>query len=111
MLYAVLKVVQKLRDNNIYPTSLELLRVNLAATVFSPEVHDLLRQFKDDVERALGLRNTDPLAIYMNHFWELLQLNNSVSVILVIVIFYYIHYVVCMINTEGSYQMDTCLWT
>lgn len=73
----VLQVIQKLRDNNIYPTSLELLRVNLAATVFSPEVQDLLQQFKDDVKHALGLKNTDPLSTYMNHFWELLQLNNS----------------------------------
>lgn len=79
MLYVVLKAIQKLRDNNIYPTSLELLRVNLAATVFSPEVQDLLQQFKDDVKRALRLKNTDPLSTYMSHFWELLQLNNSVQ--------------------------------
>lgn len=111
-MYVVLQVIQKLRDNNIYPTSLELLRVNLAATVFSPEVQDILQQFKDDVKHALGLKNTDPLSTYMNHFWELLQLNNSVSTVLHYIYYsLFINMCICMIFTEGSYQMDTYLRT
>ena len=62
---------------NIYSTSLELLRVHLAATVFSDDVQDLLERYKDDVSAALNIRDLDPLAIYLSHFWELLQLNNS----------------------------------
>ena len=75
----VLKLVQKLCDNNIYPTSLELLRVHLAATIFSEDVQDLLEQYKDDVSAALNIRDLDPLAVFLQMFWELLQLNNSVS--------------------------------
>ena len=76
-LHTVLRLVRKLRDENLYPTSLELLRVYLAATVFSDEVQDLLDRYKDDVSRALNIRNLDPLSVYLSHFWELLQLNNS----------------------------------
>lgn len=79
MCVTVLKLVRKLCDNNIYPTSLELLRVHLAATIFSDEVQDLLQQYKDDVSTALNIRDLDPLAVYLSMFWELLQLNNSVS--------------------------------
>ena len=75
----VLKLVRRLCDNNINPTSLELLRVHLAATIFSDEVQDLLQQYKDDVSTALNIRDLDPLAVYLSMFWELLQLNNSVS--------------------------------
>ena len=69
----------KLCDRAMYPTSLELLRVNLAAVVFSPDVRDLLDQYKDDVSNALGIDDLSPLQAYLSHFYELLQLNNSVS--------------------------------
>ena len=36
-------------SESLYPTSLELLRVHLAASVFSDEVQDLLQRYKDDV--------------------------------------------------------------
>ena len=79
MCVTVLKLVRKLGDNNIYPTSLELLRVHLAATIFSEDVQDLLEQHKDDVSTALNIRDLDPLSVYLSMFWELLQLNNSVK--------------------------------
>ena len=89
-LYSVLKLIPKLRDRNMYPTNLELLRVNLAATVFSTEVQDVVKQYTDDVCEAINLKNTDPLLTYMSHFWELLQLNNSVCLFLCIVL-HFIH--------------------
>ena len=73
----VMRLIRKFCDPALYPTSLELLRVNLAATVFSPEVRDLLEQYKDDVSRALNIADLDPLLVYLSHFWELLQINNS----------------------------------
>ena len=76
---AVLRLIRKLGDSNMYPTNLELLRVHLAATVFSDEVRNLLETYKDDVSSALGIADLDPLFVYLSHFWELLQLNNSVS--------------------------------
>ena len=63
----------------MYPTNLELLRVHLAATVFSDEMQALLDKYKDDVSDALGIADLDPLCVYLSHFWELLQLNNSVG--------------------------------
>ena len=72
------RLVRKLTDAATYPTSLELLRVCLAATVFSPEVRDLIDQYRDELSRCLLIDNVDPLLTYMSHFWELLQLNNSV---------------------------------
>lgn len=78
-MYTVLRLVRKLCDEAMYPTNLELLRVGLAATVFSPEVRDLLQQYKDDVSTALSIADLDPLQVYLSHFWELLQMNNSVS--------------------------------
>ena len=88
----VLKLIPKLCDNNVYPTSLELLRVHLAATIFSEDVQDLLDQYKDDVSRELNIPDLDPLETYLQMFWELLQLNNSVSVIYFIYdyLFYYL---------------------
>ena len=77
--YTVLKLVRKLCDSNLYPTSLELLRVHLAATIFSEDVQDLLERYKDDVSTALNIQDLDPLAVYLSHFWELLQINNSVG--------------------------------
>ena len=74
----VLKLIPKLGDANLYPTSLELLRVHLAATIFSEDVQNLLNEYKDDVSRALNIQDLDPLFVYMSHFWELLQINNSV---------------------------------
>ena len=74
----VLKLIPKLGDANLYPTSLELLRVHLAATIFSEDVQNLLNEYKDDVSRALNIQDLDPLFVYMSNFWELLQLNNSV---------------------------------
>ena len=74
-----MKLIRKLCDENIYPTSLELLRVHLAATIFSDDVQDLLQQYKDDVSAALNINDLDPLLVYLSHFGELLQLNNSVS--------------------------------
>ena len=76
----VFRLVRGLCDPVLHPTSLELLRVGLAATVFSPEVRDLLNTYRDDVSRALDIGDLDPLLTYMSHFWELLQLNNSVRV-------------------------------
>lgn len=73
----VLRLIRKLCDTAIYPTLLELLRVHLAATVFSEDVQDLLDHYKEDVKAALNIRDLDPLAVYLSHFWELLQLNNS----------------------------------
>ena len=73
----VLRLIRKLSDESLYPTSLELLRVHLAASVFSDEVQDLLRRYKDDVSQALNINNLDPLFVYLSHFWELLQLNDS----------------------------------
>ena len=79
----VFRRIRKLCDQAMYPTSLELLRVHLAATVFSPEVRDLLKEFRDDVSNALGIADLDPLDAYLSHFWELLQLNNSVIVLVI----------------------------
>ena len=67
-----------MNDQVLHPTGLELLRVNLAAVIFSPDVRDLLDQYKDDVSRHLGIGDLHPLQMYLSHFWELLQLNNSV---------------------------------
>ena len=78
-MYTVFRRVMKLCDRAMYPTSLELLRVNLAAVVFSPDVRDLLDQYNDDVSNALGIADLSPLQAYLSHFYELLQLNNSVS--------------------------------
>ena len=75
----VFRQVRKLTDQAMYPTSLELLRVNLAAVIFSPEVRELLEQFQEDVSNALGIADLSPLQQYLSHFYELLQLNNSVS--------------------------------
>ena len=75
--FTVLRLIRKLCDACIYPTSLELLRVHLAATVFSEEVQDLLDHYKQEVKSALNIRDVDPLLVYLRHFWELLQLNNS----------------------------------
>jgi hypothetical protein len=50
----------------------------LAATIFSDDVQDLLNEYKDEVSAALNIRDLDPLLMYLSHFWELLQLNNSV---------------------------------
>ena len=78
MLYVtVLRLIRKFSDQSLYPTSLELLRVHLAASVFSDEVQNLLKRYKDDVRQALNINNLDPLETYLSHFWELLQLNNS----------------------------------
>ena len=85
------RLLMKLTDAAIYPTSLELLRVCLAATVFSPEVRDLIDQYKDDLSRKLLIDDLDPLLTYMSHFWELLQLNNSVG-IYIDLFFCYIHH-------------------
>ena len=75
----VLRLIPKLGDSNLYPSNLELLRVHLAATIFSDDVQNLLRRYKDDVSQALNIVDLDPLLMYLSHFWELLQLNNSVS--------------------------------
>ena len=45
--------------------------------MFSEEVQDLLDHYKEDVKSALNIRDLDPLGVYLSHFWELLQLNNS----------------------------------
>ena len=74
----VFRRIRELCDRAMYPTSLELLRVNLAATIFRPAVRDLLKEFKDDVSAVFGITDLDPLETYLSHFWELLQLNNSV---------------------------------
>lgn len=66
-------------DQAMYPNNMELLRVNLAAVIFSPDVRDLLDQYKDDVSAALGISDLSPLQMYLSHFWELLQLTNSVG--------------------------------
>ena len=79
MMYVVFRLVREMCDSAMYPNNLELLRVSLAATVFSPEVRYLLEQYKDDVSTALGIADLDPLQVYLSHFWELLQMNNSVS--------------------------------
>ena len=81
------RAVRKLKDNVAYPTSLELLRVSLAATVFSPEVRGLMEQYKDDISAALGIGDLDPLFTYLKHFWELLQINNSVCTLFIIISF------------------------
>lgn len=83
----VLRLLRKLTDSHLYPTSLELLRVHLAATIFSDDVRSLLERYKDVVASALNIRDMDPLLVYLSHFWELLQLNNSV----IIILFYFIH--------------------
>ena len=59
--FTVLRLIRKLCDAAIYPTSLELLRVHLAATVFSEDVQDLLDHYKEDVKAALNIRDLDPL--------------------------------------------------
>ena len=49
----------------------------LAASVFSDEVQELLQRHKQSVSSSLNLQSLDPLLVYLSHFWELLQLNNS----------------------------------
>ena len=78
----VFRIVRKMNDRVMYLTSLELLRVNLAAIIFSPDVRALLDEYKDDVSRHLGIGDIHPLQQYLSHFWELLQLNNSVCVVM-----------------------------
>ena len=78
--HIVFRRCRKMTDSVVYPTSLELLRVKLAAAIFSPAVRDLINVYKDDISRALHIADLDPLNTYLNHFWELLQLNNSVRV-------------------------------
>ena len=82
---------RKLTDPVVYPTNLELLRVKLAAAIFSPDVRDLIEIYKDDISRALHIADLDPLKMYLNHFWELLQLNNSVSVIYITCLLFIFH--------------------
>ena len=77
---AVLRLLRKVTDSHMYPTNLELLRVHLATTVFSDDIQNLLTKYKDDVSVALGIGDLDPLLVYLQHFWELLQLNNSVTI-------------------------------
>ena len=52
---------RKLTDPAVYPAPLELLRVNLAAAIFSPDVRDLIDVYKDDICRALRISDLDPL--------------------------------------------------
>ena len=77
----VLRLLRKLTDAHIYLTSLELLRVHLAATIFSDDVQSLLQRYKDKISSELNIKGLDPLLVYLSHFWELLQLNNSVTMI------------------------------
>ena len=88
---SVLRLIRKLTDPALYPTSLELLRVYLAATIFSDDVQDLLRRYQDDVSQALNITDLDPLLTYLSHFWELLQMNNSVSSFVFIIHIHLLH--------------------
>ena len=81
-----------MNDQVLYPTGLELLRVNLAATIFSPDVRDLLHEYQDDVSQALGIGDLNPLQTYLSFFWELLQLNNSVCTHIMIFMYIFIHH-------------------
>ena len=104
----VLRLLRKLTDVHLYPTSLELLRVHLAATIFSDDVQSLLERYKDQVSLALNIRDLDPLLIYLSHFWELLQLNNSVTTYVVFIMFiikYHLHI------TGGGYHMVRHHWS
>lgn len=99
----VFRRCRKMTDSVVYPTSLELLRVKLAAVIFSPAVRDLIDVYKDDISRALHIADLDPLKTYLNHFWELLQLNNSVRAC--VMCFFVLHYVFCVF-VEGPHRME-----
>ena len=74
-----LTLIRKLTVDVVRPTSIQKLRVSLAAIVFSKDVRDFVRRHVDQIATKSGLRPCDVRATleFMNNVDELFQIMNS----------------------------------